>query len=162
MQPGHFVWPVTMMTNAWQTTESWWNPPKLLSPLSPLLLSMTHMQSPLYWSSDRGQQPCYKLVAYVWHPDKYLRHLLTESMPSHMWQQCCVRGASTLAWFTAEPKKHGRFRHSWSFLTESRNSINTLRYEPFPLSLSIYSCFIQQLFEWGQFFTQLMRKFYWT
>lgn len=43
----------------------------------------THMQSPLYWSSDMGQQPYYKLVAYVWHPDKYLRHSLTPSMPSH-------------------------------------------------------------------------------
>lgn len=78
---------------------------------------------------------------------------------AHMWQQRCVRWASTPARFTARPKKHGRTRYLWSFLTESRNSINAARYQAFQLSLSIYSCSIQQRFERGQYFTQLMRKF---
>lgn len=68
-----------------------------------------------------------------------------------MWQQ---RRDSILEWFRAEPKKRGRSRHSWPFLTESRNSINTPTYRPFPLSLSIYFCSTPQLLERGLFFTQ--------
>ncbi len=56
---------------------------------------------PLYLGTDRGQQPSFKLVAYVWHPDKYLRHLLTQSMPWHT----CVHSAvyvELLLWYNSQ------------------------------------------------------------
>lgn len=73
----------------------------------------------------------------------YPKHALT-----HIWKQHCVYWASSLAWFTAKAKKHGRSRSSRSFLTGSGNSINVTWYQPFQLSLSIYSCSIQRHFEW--------------
>lgn len=91
LQLGYFGWPVTVMTNVWQTSESLWNPPKLPQFLFPVFTfydtetKQTLMQRPPppHCCPDSGQQPCYKLAAYVWHPDKYLRHLLSSSMPSH-------------------------------------------------------------------------------
>lgn len=105
--PSHFEWPVTLTSNAWQTSESQGNPPKLLCLLSDLLLSVTHMQSPLLKQSGMSG-----MLTNIW--DTYLPKLCT-----HTIVQYCMHRAFTLTWFTAEPKKHGRSRHpSWSFLTE--------------------------------------------
>lgn len=133
------------MSNAWQSTDSWWNPPKLLYSSFTLLLSMAQRLTcrtppPSLLLELRqgggGQSPCYKLVAYVWNPDKYLRHLLTQSMPSHTCGNSpvcehCVRASSI--WFTAKPKKQRALGHPWSFLTGSGNSINAPTYQQFHL-----------------------------
>lgn len=66
---------------------------------------------------------------------------------AHMWQQHNVHRPS--AWFRAEPKKHSWSEHSWCLLTESRNAINAQGYQPFTLSLSIYSCSTLRPFEWN-------------
>lgn len=68
-------------------------------------------------------------------------------------------------WLWAELKKHEWSKHSWLFLTESRNSINAQGYQPFTLSWSIYSCSTGRPFQWNRFmlswltsFTRTLRK----
>lgn len=113
----------------------------------------THMQSPLLLELRQGPATMLqtrRLCLESWQISEaltYPKYALT-----HMWQQPCVRcvWASTPAWFTAKPKKHGPSGYQWSFLTEPGNSINAPRYQPFHLSLRIYSCSIQQHFKQGQ------------
>lgn len=79
-EPSHFEWPVTVMTNAQETSESRWNLPKV--PFPSIAFYDTHAK-PVHWSSGGGHRLCYKLATYARHPDRYLRNVLTENMPSH-------------------------------------------------------------------------------
>lgn len=104
---GHFEWPVTVMSNAWKTTESRWNLPKLLPPLSPLLLSMTHAKPP-YSALRQGpgsRLQTRRLCLASWQISEALTY--PKWALTHMWPQCCVCWALTQVWLTAKPKKHG-------------------------------------------------------
>lgn len=155
LQPGQLVWPVTnddkCLTNHWVMIKF----TQIASSSFPSIAFYDTHAKPRQGPATMLRTRCLCLASWqISEARTYRKYALT-----HMWRQ---RGAAILEWFRAEPKKHGRSRHSWSFLTESRNSINTPRYQPFPLSLTIYFCSIQQLLEGGLFFTQLMKKGYWT
>lgn len=162
--PCHSEWPVTIMTNAWQTPESPWNPPKLLPPLAPPLLSMRRKRSTCKAPSIGAQtgasphvtnsSPMSGILTNIWgtHLPKVCPH-------THVAAALCVLSSRCSMIQSKKPKKHGRSGHSGSYLTESGNPINAPGYQPFQLSLSIYPWSIQQHCEPGQCFTQL--KFEW-
>lgn len=151
LESSHLEWPVTMMTNARETSESRWNLPKV--PFPSVAFYDTHAKTPTL-KPRRGPQTLLQarhLCQASWQISSartYWKYAL-----AHMWQQHNVHRPST--WFRAELKKHGWSKHSWLFLTESRNSINAQGYQPFTLSLSIYSCSTARSFEWNHLLSWL-------